>query len=333
MVESTNLNLYAFEPDAERVFFLDQRMRRKLAESLRYIFQQANGLFDVPPEQFEQFLLRLEQQPISPLAFSFYSDVVLSIEEDDIQQAAQLFAELIRLPSHSRHLAITELADPASDAVAKRYARFIDTDPSIRLDIFPPSRKAADACRRQIQNAFALMDANDPALAAEIRALISKIILAAGSDDPKALVFDGASSFMLWGAILINANRNDGDLGMVQMLAHESAHNLLFGLSAEESLVENLPDELFPSPLRTDPRPMDGIYHATFVTARMHRAVQQLLASGKLPPPLEEKARQELATNVRLFKSGISTVQRHAKLTPLGKTLIQNATQYMSPYT
>jgi hypothetical protein len=50
---------------------------------------------------------------------------------------------------------------------------------------------------------------------------------------------------------------------MVQMLAHESSHNLLFGFSADESLVENSPEELFPSPLRMDPRPMDGICHAT----------------------------------------------------------------------
>src|SRR5204863_186223 len=84
-------------------------------------------------------------------------------------------------------------------------------------------------------DAFALLDAGDPELAGEIRALLREIILAAGSKDPKALTFDGASSFMLWGAIIINADRSDGPIGMVQMLAHESAHNLLFGFSADES--------------------------------------------------------------------------------------------------
>jgi HEXXH motif-containing protein len=125
------------------------------------------------------------------------------------------------------------------------------------------------SCREQIKDAFALMDQGDPGLAAEIRALVLEIILAAATENPKTMTFDGASAFMLWGAIMINANRRDGAVGMVQMLAHESAHDLLFGLCATEPLVENAPDELFLSPLRIDPRPMEGIYHATFVTARM----------------------------------------------------------------
>ncbi len=135
------------------------------------------------------------------------------------------------------------------------------------------------------------MESGDPALAAEIRTLLREIVLAAGSEDPKAMTFDGASAFMLWGAIIINANRRDGAVGMVQMLAHESAHNLLFGFSADGPLVENSAEELYSSPLRVDPRPMDGIYHATFVTARMHRAIKQLLDSGVLDSRAAGKGR------------------------------------------
>src|SRR5206468_2019299 len=166
--------------------------------------------------------------------------------------------------------------------------------------------------------------------AAEIRALLREIVLAAGTKDPNAFTFDGASSFMLWGAILINANRSDGELGMVQMLAHESAHNLLFGLSADESLVENSADELFPSPLRVDPRPMDGIYHATFVTARMHRAIKGLLDSGLLSATQKQMAEKELADNARLFANGIETVDRFGTLTPLGKIVMEGAKAYMA---
>jgi hypothetical protein len=329
----TEQALYAFEPSAERVFFLDQRMRCRLAESLRYIFIQSEGLLEVPEDGWQQFLSRLEQHPVSPLAFSFYSDAVLAIEDDNIGQASRLLSELISVPSSRDGLTITELANPKDDAVAQRYARFIDTDPSIKLNIFSPSRMAADRCRGQIREAFALMDAGTPELAAEIRALLREIILGAGSDDPQALVFDGASSFMLWGAIIINANRHDGELEMVQMLAHESAHNLLFGLSADESLVENSPEELFSSPLRKDPRPMDGIYHATFVTARMHRAVQCLVDSGVLPRPLKEKALKELEINCRLFNQGIAVVQEHGKLSSLGVAVMRGASGYMAAFT
>jgi HEXXH motif-containing protein len=135
---------------------------------------------------------------------------------------------------------------------------------------------------------------------------------------------------MLWGAIIINANQRSGELAMVQMLAHESSHNLLFGFSADESLVENSPEELFPSPLRKDPRPMDGIYHATFVVARMHRAVKGLIDGGILSAAQKEIAEKELADNERLFSSGIETVDRFAKLTRLGRAVMDGAKAYMA---
>jgi hypothetical protein len=323
-------NLHAFEPSAERVFFLDQRMRSRLADSLRYIFEQSDGQLNLPNDRFQDFIGRLEKKTISPLAFSFYSDAVLAIEEDNLEDASKLLAELITLPSHSGGLDMIALADPKDDSIAQRYARFLNTDPSIEFEIFPPSAEAAESCRAQIRDALALLDAGDPELASEIRALLRQIVLASGSKDPKAYTFDGASSFMLWGAIIINADRRDGAIGMTQMLAHESAHNLLFGFSADEPLVENSLDELFSSPLRKDPRPMDGIYHATFVTARMYRVVHRLIASGILDAESKAKAQKDLADNARLFKQGIETVQRHAKLSLLGESVMRGAAEYMA---
>ena len=330
MAVQTQDNLHAFAPSAERVFFLDQRMRSRLADSLRYILTQGEGVLTVPHDRLQKFLTDLESRPVSPLAFSFYNDVVLAIEEDDVEKASQLLTELTTLPPRAGGLEIIELADPKHDAIAARYARFLNDDPSISFEIFPPSKQIAEKCRAQIRDAFALLDAGDPELAGEIRALLREIVLAAGNKDPKAYTFDGASSFMLWGAIILNADRGDGAIGMVQMLAHESAHNLLFGFSADEALVENTPDELFSSPLRKDPRPMDGIYHATFVTARMHRVVRQLLESGILDAAAKEKALKDLAENARLFKHGIETVQKFARLSPLGTSVMRGASDYMA---
>jgi HEXXH motif-containing protein len=323
-------DLLAFEPNSRRAHFLDQRMRQGLADSLRHILNQANGQLAISEEPFEKFLRGLESRPISPLAFSFYCDAVLAIEDDDVAKASRLLGELIQLPPHPGGPAVTSLADPGQDAAARRIVRFIDTDPTIKFEVFAPSREAVERTHAAIDAAFALMDAGDPAQAAEIRALLREIVMAAGTEDPKALTFDGASSFMLWGAIIINANRRGDELEMAQKLTHESSHNLLFGLSADESMVENSDEELYSSPLRTDARPMDGIYHATFVTARMHRVVRHLLESGVLSASLQEKARTELAGNRRLFEQGIAVVREHGRLTPLGEAIIRGAEDYMA---
>ena len=305
-------------------------MRLRLADSIRHILTQADGLLHISPERSEEFLSRLERSSIAPLAFSFYHSIVLAVEDDELEQASALFQEMMNLPPHTGGPIISELANPNQDAIASRYARFLNNDPTIEFEIFPPSHRAAEYCRKQIKDAFALMDAGDPELAAEIRALLREIVLAAGTEDPKKFTFDGASALMLWGAIIINANRSDGELAMVQMLAHESTHNLIFGLSVDEPLVENSPEELFPSPLRVDQRPMEGIYHATFVTARMHRSIYHLVQSGVLSVEQNEKARKELETNSRLFDKGIETVLNHGKLTPLGRSLMQGAQAYMA---
>lgn len=64
---------------------------------------------------------------------------------------------------------------------------------------------------------------------------------------------------------------------MDEVLAHEAGHSLLFGLTVDEPLVLNLDDVLYPSPLREDPRPMDDIYHAAFVSAHMALAMETLI--------------------------------------------------------
>jgi len=97
-------NLHAFAPSAERVLFLDQRMRSRLAESLRYILAQGEGILKIPHEKFQQFLTDLEAHPVSPLAFSFYSDTVLAIEEDDIESASGFLSELTKLPARATGL-------------------------------------------------------------------------------------------------------------------------------------------------------------------------------------------------------------------------------------
>jgi hypothetical protein len=325
-------NLFAFEPSAERIRFLSQRMRSGLADSLRYITDQTSDQLELPTDRLGQFLVQLETHAISPQAFCFYHDAVIAIEEDNLAEASRQLSELIHLPPHPGGPLITDLPDPKTTAAGGRYRRFIETDATANFEIFPPSAQASASCRAQIKDAFALMDQGDPDLAAEIRALVLEIILACGTEDPKAMTFDGASAFMLWGGIMINANRRDGAVGMVQMLAHESAHDLLFGLCAAEPLVENPPDALYASPLRIDLRPMEGIYHATFVLARMHRAVNRLIQSGILSGEPLRKAKKDLAENAGLFARGFKTVREHAMLTPLGAAMIDGADNYMAAF-
>ena len=319
-----------FAPDAGRARVLDRHMRERLGTSLRYIVEQADGRIPIVRPAIEGFLARLAEGPVAATIFGAYCDLVLAIDDDRLELAEALLSEIGAAPNRPAELRIRDLADPLLDPIAERYVRLIDSDPASPVAVLPPPAEVAAACRARIAAAFSLLDAGDPALASEIRALIGEIVMAVGPDDPKAPTFDGASAFMLWGAIMLNARGHRTVLEMAQALAHESGHNLLFGLCADGPLVENDDEPRYASPLRADPRPMDGIVHATYVTARMHRAVTQLLRDGVLDGAATAEAQASLAAHRRAFEQGIEVIDRDARLTERGQAIMAGARAHMA---
>jgi hypothetical protein len=253
--------------------------------------------------------------------FGAYCDLVFAIEADRRDLVKALLAEIAAAPNRPADLAICDLADPTCDPIAARYVRLINTDPSASFNVLPLTAEIAAACRSGFP----------PPSGCSTRATrhsppIGEIVLAIGSEDPTAMQFDGASSFMLWGAIVLNATAHRTDLETAQALTHESGHNLLFGLSADGPLVENDDKARYPSPLRADPRPMDGIVHATYVTARMHRAVAQLLSAGVAN---RAEAEASLTAHRRAFDQGWAIIARDGGLSERGRAAMAGACAYM----
>ena len=112
-----------------------------------------------------------------------------------------------------------------------------------------------------------------PDLLVKIDTFAKQIILATGR--PGGTVSWGAATVFLWGAILLNPVTINDPLCMVEALAHETAHALLYGLTGGAELTTNGSDERYPSPLRADLRPIEGIAHAAFVLARMVFALRR----------------------------------------------------------
>jgi HEXXH motif-containing protein len=323
--------LTEFDPSGRRGRAVNARMRARLRDSLEYIISQAENYVAIPRSDFDAFFARLERGPISPLIFGAYCELVLAFEEDNLIEAARLLREIAAAPNAEDGPRIVYLPDPNKDAGAKRYCRLVDTDPDFAITLSPPGDAAAPL-GQLLAHALALIDAGNPALGDEIRAIVREIVLAYGSQDAKGLKFDGVSSFMLWGGIVLNVTGYQTVIELVQALAHESGHNLLFGLCADGPLQENDDRERYPSPLRLDQRPMDGIVHATYVTARMHQSIQRLLDAGIVDAAQQEEARRANLANTKYFASGLQTIEQYARLTPLGRAVIDSARAYMSPY-
>lgn len=318
-----------FAPSAERARRLDARMRERLGASLCHIAERAAEPLGLEASVLESFLARLGAGPVRPQAFGLYCDLVTSLESGELERARAALGELLDTGPADPGLRVLDLRDPARDAEARRTWRMIDTDPTAPFTLRPPDPARTGPFRARIAAAFALLDRGHPELAAELRALLREIVLAVGPDDGGSLVFDGASSFMLWGCIVLNAASHRTRLAMVEALAHESAHNLLFGLAADGALVVDDGAARHASPLRSDARPLDGVYHATFVSARMHLAVAPLLEAGVLEAEEVVQARAALGSHAESFAAGLAVVARHARLSPMGAAALEGARRYM----
>jgi HEXXH motif-containing protein len=300
-------------------------MRERLADTLDYVFAEVGGDLGIEADTGRQLIKRIRSQPQSPHVFGAYYDLVLALEHDEVGLACELAAEMAA-HANGDALSIASI-DDRSNRGKERYRRLFLSGMD---DTVSPDDALMAECRQRLSDAFALLDAGFPEMAAEVRALLREIVIAAGPEDPKAITFDGASCYMMWGAILLNARGQKTVLDTAQALAHESVHNLLFGFSASGPLVENADDELFSSPLRKDPRPMDGVFHATYVVARMHQTLSRLLESGVLDDSQSQAAQIDLGAHRRNFEMGDQIVSEGGRLTAVGREAIEAARAYMA---
>jgi hypothetical protein len=319
--------LFAFPPDGSRATFLHARMIERLAQSVQEIVCGCSSHL-----QFEDGIARLSQRirassRVAPELYCIYFDLLQAVRRDDLDACARLLAEMesrldAPLPSFYRRWGALP------ESTAHRYLTYVNVDPTTQINFKTLSASEFDNIRRIADHAFAVFARVAPELGAEIRSLLTEIVFVSGASN-ESLRFDGATSFFCWGALFLNADAYRGLVKMIEGLSHESAHAYLFALSLGDSFVDNPDDELHPSPLRADPRPLDGTFHATYVSARMHYAVSHVIESGVLWRSEENEARKALAASCAAFSDGFKTLRDYASLTDLGRRVMDAASSYM----
>ncbi len=315
-----------FGPDPIRAQHINQRMHVELGRSLRLVVDACKNRLRLDFSTLEQQCTALEAgTTFAPTAFAFYFDAVFALIENDEERATNSMQRLAQEKALAAGQAIGALDSSTRGLCYKN--RMSDSMRS-DLSLHTPDPETTSAFVKRYQAAMDLLDQAAPRLAGEIRAIVHEVVGVTGGPNDKG-EFHGGSHYQLWGALFLNAALHTDRIEMVEVLAHESAHSLLFGFCTHEPLTLNEDSELFDSPLRADPRPMDGIYHATYVSARMHWAMQQLLQSELLAEEERERARRALERDRDNFEAGYQVVDAHGVLTDLGSNLMSNARAYI----
>lgn len=325
MITGVDDRLLAFKPDQHRGIAIDRRMQRELGLSLDHIAEAtAQAAPKIAADLRGPRDLISAGGAIGPLAFGLYYELGEALLSEDVARAEAAARGLSGTVPRAPGLAIDRVGGdlPELDRVIG-----LRMGPEARMFApIPPDVHREFAAL--LTEGLALLDAGLPALAGEIRAILSQILLAQAPEGAR-IEFDGASHFQFWGLLFLNPRHHRTPLAVAEVLAHEAGHSLLFGLTVDETMVRNPDEDLFESPLRRDPRPMDGIYHATFVSARMAWAMEGLAASGLLSPVEREAALAAAATDRVNFAKGIAVIDTHGDLTPTGQEIIDNARDWV----
>jgi hypothetical protein len=304
---------------------LARRMDKHLMASLAHLADACQSVRPSARGEVAALSARIDagEKP-SPAHYGFHFDLLDAIADSDLARIDWLLA-LIARSSPTAALSIASLDGPdLPAAVSDTYRRNIDGVLDRGLNLATPAAGDTASLMGRLDEALTLTADTAPPLFEEVRAFVRQVVLAdeaAGAPHK----FYGASTFLLWGAIFLNPARHPTALDVADTLVHESGHLLLFARSIDEPMTLNPRDARYRSPLRSDPRPMEGIFHAVFVTARMAAFYDALAQSPRADPVTRQVAADRFKENGQAFREGLATVRSDGSLTATGREVIKAA--------
>jgi HEXXH motif-containing protein len=322
---------WSFHPDASRAHALSAEINARLLASLRYVFGEVGEALGIDAARFGAWIdgLPADARP-DPLIHVLFHSIVADVQAGDFDAARAAAERMLALGAAPDGLAVMAAdSDPAGDRPVALFARFADIEEANRLDFAALQGEGRAASVAMVEEALGLIGRNDPALDGELRALLSQILLL-GQGDAHRFATAALSCFQNWGALIVNPMTQRDVLDVVEALAHEATHLTLFALALDEPLLLNPPGLNHYSPLRGTLRSMDGVYHATIVSARVVRALQAQAEAEGASAAFRALARERAGVAARHFDDGADVVAREGMLSPLARAVFDDCRTYVA---
>lgn len=309
---------------------IDASVRAQLADSLAYVFSQAESHLAVDRERFYSAVEQIRLRKQHPGVFARYFHLISAVNANQFSNAHTLLEELIDRASEPVSFQIVAFTKEEIGSDYERFPELLFAEFSNVNPMASPSQSQFETATRNFREAIAIISQVDKRIDDEIKTFLARIYLAVVNSDPSSKPFGGVTSVMAWGATFVNIEAYQTRWDAMQFLVHEITHSLLFGLSSDQPLVLNLAEESYPSPLRADPRPMDGIFHATLVCARLAAFNQAWVNSGLAETDDRDRSKNAVVRNSQLFHDGLAVIKQHGNLSELGHRLVDHSRQGVS---
>jgi hypothetical protein len=322
--------MFQSDTDPQR---LDQTMREQLSQSLEYIFDTIRNRLDIDLNQCDRASEIIRTNKVSPKIFARYYDLVFAVNADNFTLAQRLVDEILSILNDSVQFEIIPYSKIVLGDDYERYPRLVFTNYSSNNPMDSPNQDLCAAHTEKLELAIEIIRTVDSDIYREIQDLLLQVIITVNSEQFKsARPYAGASSFMTWGAIFINANLYVTKYQIVEFFVHELTHCVLFGYSCINPLVLNPVSESYQSPLRNDSRPMDGIFHATLVCARIVQFMKKWETYGTIDIAHASWLEQTHTTYLQKFFDGVAVIKKNGQLSNKGSLFLEEAEYSLSKY-
>ena len=224
---------------------IDAVVRAQLADSLVHIVNKAGSYLEVDRGRLDAAVERIRVSKQDPGVFARYFDLIFAVNANQFANANTLFDELIERASQPVSFAIVPYTREQLGSDYDRFPELLFAEFSNVNPMASPSQSQSAASTQMLREAIAIISRVDPGIHDEIEAFLARIYLAIANKDPLAKRFGGVTSLQVWGASFVNVESYKTRWDAVQFLVHEITHSLLFGLSCDQPLVQNSPDESY----------------------------------------------------------------------------------------
>ena len=320
---------FQFLPSAEAAAQTNLAMHDRLFKSLNYLVEVLSGADAGLQNAYQAWRSRLPVgSNLPPSVFGTYYEAVEALQADDTHTGLSLLADIFQQAAAPQGVKLRILGPDYSEREMAIIQKFMGAPETGVAGVTAPDPRKAERFIVKLREAINWIDANVPELSGEMNTLLRDLVLVGPAKGQAT--FEGGTCFRLWGAVALNAERRASFADLIVTLAHEEGHAALFGACQEEMLVENPDSERYWSPIRGTERPLEGIFHASFVSARMVWVLGRMQESKDFSWLERRRLESTLRETEAIQRESADIVRREGRLTRTGQDVLAAMTGFMS---
>ena len=329
MINSTHLSLNQLSavptPGMADVLHCDYKF--KLIRDLKNLTDYAENVLNKNYQPIKDKLGLLENkltnQFLSPKLYSFFGKLCDFMDEGNVPEVLKIFSALQDAQEHECSFSNQKIQIGLLEEWERQifHEEFVASYGADKLLPSSSTKEELDVFKVHIDDTLKFIGEAEPVFLQEIGSLVSTVLLINSTSN-----MEGATSPRFFGAVYLSFPKHNLAehplLFLADSLVHEMSHLYLNTIMTYDPLVLNELNNQFSSPVRTELRPMIGVYHAAFVLSRVIRLFINSERLNLYPDRVFLKS--FIKVLLSQYEAAYQTVSTHGILSELGKQILES---------